>query len=327
MSNIKLFTIIYIINYNYNGDKMKKILPFDCNPIVKTYPYFADYLGALKANGYEIDNILEHYFICINYIPFTGQVNFQHKASLRNSLKYHKYDVESIDIIDFVKTNIIKNNYITIVLNDNHFETKQKMGVHNWLLYGFDDEQETIYIAGYVAYENCAIYKSLTITFTELKNSIVKKLTKIEKRRISTNHIFKIPENINLCAINNYGYIKKLNFYFISLHVFKLLIFHNFIYAHLNFTPYKRDFLDLRDLRIIYEQSVVLKKVLSKRTCNSFDKELTELTELSKAILIEASIFHNNPNKSRKVKCAKSINRKIYKIYKIEKSLSKYIFK
>lgn len=95
---------------------MKKILPFDCNPIVKTYPYFADYLGALKANGYEIDNILEHYFICINYIPFTGQVNFQHKASLRNSLKYHKYDVESIDIIDFVKTNIIKNNCFRFLL-------------------------------------------------------------------------------------------------------------------------------------------------------------------------------------------------------------------
>lgn len=306
---------------------MQKILPFDKKPIVKTYPYFANYLGSIKANGYEIENILEHNFMFLNYIPFTGQVNFQHKASLRNSLKFHQYDVGSIDIIDFVKRNINKNNYIEIVLNDNYFETKQKLGSHNWLLYGYDDDKKTVEIIGYIIEGNCGNYESLTITFSELEKSVVRTLTKRQKKRISTNLIFNIPKNYELPKETKYGFLKKANFRLISLNVFKLLIAHNFIFSYFKLHPYKRSFLDLRDLRIIYEQSMVFRNVLLKKHPNGFESDLETLIELSESILNEAGIYLYNVNNKKRTEIVSSINKKIYNIYIIEKKLFKYIYK
>lgn len=307
---------------------MKKVLPFSSDLQIKTYSYFADYLGVLKANGYEIDNLLEQHFLFMSYIPFTGQVNFQCKGSLKQRMEYKNFDVNSIDVLDFIKNSIINNNYVVIFLNDNYFNInlKQNLGVHNWLVYGFDDENEKVYIAGYIFNNNCGNYKELTISYTEFINSIAKKLTSIEKNRISANHIFSIPKNININIKSTYGYMKKFNFYFISLNVLKLLIFHNFIFSHLKLSPYKREFIDLRDLRIIYEQSIAFKSTLLKRNNNVLNKELNYLTRLSKSILLEAAVYHYKPNRKSKVECAKTINKKIKEIYKIEKDLSKYIF-
>lgn len=307
---------------------MKKILPFSSDLPIKTYSYFADYLGVLKANGYEIDNLLEQHFLFMSYIPFTGQVNFQCKESLKQRMEYKKFDVNSIDALDFIKKTIINNNYVVIFLNDNYFNMnlKQNLGVHNWLVYGFDDENEKVYIAGYIFNNNCGNYKKLTISYSEFINSIAKKLTSIEKNRISANHIFSIPKNININKKSTYGYIKKFNFYFISLNVLKLLIFHNFIFSHLKLSPYKREFIDLRDLRIVYEQSIVFKNTLLKRNYNVLNKELNNLTRLSESILLEAAVYHYKPNRKSKVECAKTINKKIKEIYKIEKDLGKYIF-
>lgn len=79
-------------------------------------------------------------------------------------------------------------------------------------------------------------------------------------------------------------------------------------------------------MRIIYEQSIAFKSTLLKRNNNVLNKKLNYLTRLSKSILLEAAVYHYKPNRKSKVECAKTINKKIKEIYKIEKDLSKYIF-
>lgn len=308
---------------------MKKVLLFDCDIPIKTYSYFIDYLGVLKANGYEIDDIVESCFLFLDFIPFTGQVNFQHKDRLKYFMKPKDFNVKKIgNVLSFVKENIVKNNYIVIFLNDNYFniKLKQTTGVHNWLIYGFDDEKEEIYIAGYIFDRNCGEYKTLKISYCELQNSIVENLTLIEKNRISANHIFSIPDDIQTQTKNRCRCIKKLKFNVISLNVFVLLILHNYIFSRIKIRPYKRCFLDLRDLRIIYEQTYAFKKVLLNKNYGEYQAVLDELTNLSEAILMEASVFHYQSNGRSKTECVVSINKKLYKIYKIEKALSKIIF-
>lgn len=307
---------------------MEKILPFNSNSPIKTYSYFADYLGVLLANNYRIDNVLEQHFLFMNYIPFTGQVNFQFKKSLKSRFEYEKFDVGTIDALPFVKNNIINNKYVVILLDDNflNVNSKHKIGVHNWLIYGFSDEKERIYIAGYVFNNNCGTYTETSISYTELISSVARKLTSIEKNRISANNVFSIPQKLNINTKVKYGLIKKFNFYFIHLNVLKFLIVHNYIFSHFNFNPYKRKFLDLRDLRIIYEQTMVFKDILLKKNDSVFDDELNTLVNLSESVLLEAAVFHCKPNRKSKVESAKNINKKIKGIYKIEKNLSKYIF-
>ena len=62
---------------------MKKELPFNENPYIKTYPYFANYIGILDANNIEYKHIIMNNFIFLKYIPITGQVNFFNKAILK----------------------------------------------------------------------------------------------------------------------------------------------------------------------------------------------------------------------------------------------------
>ena len=306
---------------------MKKILAFNSDSPVKTYSYFADYIGVLLANNYKIDNVLEKHFMFLNYIPFTGQVNFQLKKSLKSRFNYEKFNVNSIEVLKFVKNNIINDKYVVILLDDAflNLNLNHKIGVHNWLIYGFSDEEEKIYLAGYVFNNNCGIYKKISISYKELIESVAKKLTTIEKNRISANLTFSIPKNFNTNKKIKYGCIKRLDFYIIHLNVFRFLMVHNYIFSLMSIRPYKRNFLDLRDLRILHEQTIVFKEILSKKSEKIFDDKLNTLVKLSEAILFEAAVFHYNPGKKNKVKKAKSINKKLKKIYNIEKQLGKYI--
>lgn len=306
---------------------MKKILPFCTNPPVKSYSYFADYLGVLMANNYEIDTILESRFLFLNYIPFTGQVNFQKKAKLKKQMNYKSFDIENINILNFVKANICSNKYIVTFLNDYYFNAKlkQNIGVHNWLIYGFDDEKEKIYIAGYIFNNNCGTYETLTISYSELNKSFVRSLSQIEKKRISSNHIFSVYSDNALYNTSKTHFARKIFFNISIIFVLKSLIIHNYIFSYVNFTPYKRDFLDLRDLRIVFEQCNVFTHLLSKKS-NKYLNELYELTDSANAMLLQAGLYHYKRIPHMKKNIRKSINKKLKKIISIETKLCKYLF-
>lgn len=299
----------------------KKELPFVENPQIKTYPYFSNYLGVLEVYNCDVKNIIRNNFLLLNYVPFTGQVNFQSKKNLKKFMVTETYDINSIsdaEIINFIKYNINLNKYIVMYLNDKYFgkEFKEFLGVHNWLILGYDDENELITIYGYVLENNCNVYKKLKIPYKNFKVSVVRNINIHKKRRISNNHIFYpsseiLQKNISKKKVN------KINFLFISCSSILFLIIHNYIFARLKITPYKRKFIDLRDLRIIYEQVAVFINYFDNLS-NELEKKLCGHTQ---NMMYMATKYNIDRNKYTKQEIAHLVNLELFQIWKLQKKV------
>lgn len=298
---------------------MIKKLPFNNNSLIKTYPYFADYLGILDGCNINTDEFIINNFLSMNYIPVTGQVNFSKKTSLKNLFIIENFDVESSNIIAFIKENINQNRYVIILLNDNNFERKMEhpLGIHSWLVYGYNDAEKIFNVCGYIIENGCNIYKKIELRYDELRKSYPKHLTYIEKNRISSNQTCEVPNNI--IEKNNKNIPKKVSVCFNLLIkntlILLMLRIHNCFFSKMKIKPYKRNFLDLRDLRIFYEHSIAVDLYLKY---NEFDSlyESNENIKLTQNNLIIATKFRLLKNKLNKKDYSKKINNNLKKINK-----------
>lgn len=303
---------------------MKKILAFDFNPIIKTYGYFAYYFGMLKAYRNDIYPIISKYFLLLDFIPFTGQVNFQKKAKLKKYYYAKHLIYNTSNITRTIEQHIDNDEYVVITLNDKEFGVPlyKYKGNHDWMIYGYDQEKQIFYLAGYLYNKKYNMFGKLEITYANLVKAIPTKLTSIQKHRISFDHCFSYRKWNEPCQKINFIFL--LNFLFIHLNVFPFLIIHNYLYAFTHKQPYKRKFLDLRDIRIIYEQTKAYSLFIKINIKNSnVLKQLQGLEHHSENVLNIASKYHllDSHLIKFKISTAKQVNRHIKIIYLLELKL------
>ncbi len=312
-----------------NENKQKKVLPLDTDVLVKTYAYFGDYLSILKGNGYDYEKILFDCFLKMDYIPLTGQVNFQNKKKLKSLMEVENINCNKNQIINYVMDSINNDYYVHIFMDDNKFsDNTYNLGVHNWMVYGYDQEKDKIYLLGFIFEAHFLTYKKIELNYETFENAVVLELNSAQKRRISNNQISKIPDNFIYNSKNSKlkKYLNIVNFFLIHLNVFSFLTFHNFMFSFLGFNPYKRRFLDLRDIRIVYEQILVFSKFINKYSFNDEHKEqLDTIKKLGENTLNIAAKYHFKENKSEKRKFSKSVNKNLYKIKYYENLLFKSV--
>lgn len=310
---------------------MKKELPFNENPYIKTYPYFANYIGILDANNIEYKHIIMNNFIFLKYIPITGQVNFFNKAILKKIFITEPFTYNISNVMNLIEESINNYKYIIICLDDTKLglNTNEFLGVHNWIVYGYDDNKQQIKIFGYVRKKGCNYCKSMTISYTVFIKALPNLITKAQKKRISFNHICTLPQQISYsrhCLARNHLAVATY-FIFVNCCIFLLLRVHNFVFSKIHIKPYKRDYLDLRDLRIIYEHSLALKEY-SFFNKNLQINEIAELIEKeSKLLLTIASKYHYKNDLQNKNKYRISVNKAIKTISKLEQKLAFNIIK
>lgn len=301
---------------------MNKFLSYKNEPIIKTYPYYGNYLGVLEAHEYDVGTLLLKYFMKLTYIPITGQVNFRNKKKLKNLFNFESFNVSKSELLQFTRESISNDYYVVICLDDRCFNLNLSnyKKVHNWLVVGIDELNKKIKLIGYMIMHGCNTYQELYVSFDEYINAYSESVSYIQKRRISFNHRFKVtPETtkrINSCRFTKFNMIESLLYsYFINCAIYDFLGRHILFYSHLSFEPYKRGFLDMRDLRILYENSMVFNTFLSNYACH-FEKEIKEICNANEQILMIAAKYNVRGEPGSKSKYAKKILPLLAKIRK-----------
>lgn len=175
---------------------MEKVkLPFDNNPILKTYHNVAHPLGIL--GGILPDKEKWFPWLCQKYInccfTTTPEFKFDVYASDRFFLADQVFKAIEIAfpcngmndiILDFFNWNeenfifVLKNYlcrglYIRGNYNEKYISSKDAYGkydyVHDYLIYGFDDEKNSFYSVGYT---HNKVYEEFHIPYEEFQNSI-----------------------------------------------------------------------------------------------------------------------------------------------------------
>lgn len=157
---------------------MKKILPFSDKPFIKTYPYIAFYLGILEGNGINLSHFLiknfTHTFLFNGKLDFVTSGFFQKKHF---HFKYNRFLIKT-NIENIIKE-IQKNHYVIVILNEKYI-TNPLVSVdfdfpHDWLIYGYDREEEFFYCAGYHG-KNFYLrkYGTVKISFSEVQKALKK---------------------------------------------------------------------------------------------------------------------------------------------------------
>lgn len=181
---------------------MKKILPIDINPIIKTYGAVGSYLGILNASGFNTNGILLNHYIDLFYAK--KSVGFTELDYIRNK-KFERRDFlfSESNIISKVKSEINNNHYVLLILNelfvDNSKIHRDYSYCHDWLVYGYDDERSVFKVVGYYGSDKLPrVYGTVDITYTDLRNGAFNALKE--------KHIYK-----NTSLDNNVLWIKKTN--------------------------------------------------------------------------------------------------------------------
>lgn len=208
---------------------MKKVLPVH-EPLIKSFPWDAHLLSI-------IGNCEEEYnWIMHNYIDFFA-INTQNgiylnfcKKSYWNSCPFLVQDsvnrkiIEScnINIIEFIEKCIREDFYLSFFVSQASIPLYIAAGVHEPLIYGFDNTKKNIYIAdffdGHYTFGLCT-YEQLTDGYQKLRdeNNVWKSTIQLMNKNQGRQDRYKplstmsSPTRNTLCrSLNNYLYSKSL---------------------------------------------------------------------------------------------------------------------
>lgn len=121
------------------GVKIKKTLPLDTNPMIKTYPSVGNYLGILNGCGYDTMGILfKHY---LDYYYAKGSVTFLQLNYIRlKKFKRIPFTYSDDNFIQQVQKNLEDGRYLLLILNEHFVEDSRihtsVVHYHDWLIYG-----------------------------------------------------------------------------------------------------------------------------------------------------------------------------------------------
>ena len=289
---------------------MKKILPFCDNPIIKTYPYIAFYLGILEGNGIDITNLIIKEFS--NVFFFRGKLDFTASGFFHK--KYFHFRPNRF----FIKNNIEnliceinKERYVVVILNEKYINTVNVDFPHDWLIYGYDNEEKVFYCAGYVESFGLRRYEAIKLSYAEIAEALKKcpifnGYTFTSKDTHST-WIRKTP-NIQIDSL----YVKNILYRFlnppivsiyyrpiINLDIKAMKLLKVSLNKKIkNWDKLKNKTLWTQSYRILYENIDVLNLICKNYIDNAkINEELNELSLKSYSLLLLVGKYNLNPKK------------------------------
>lgn len=163
---------------------MRKILPFEINPYAKSYYLHAFTLGIIQASGKDIMPWLMTDFFNFQYTKDADGmfiINTDDAWSINKKIIYPQQIVmfsnniceDNFDILKIIKNMINKRAYVYGFFNECYIPNTlayQRFNFdHDYLIYGYDDEEKMFYAAGYNKHKEYLSYK---ISYTDYLNSI-----------------------------------------------------------------------------------------------------------------------------------------------------------
>lgn len=258
---------------------MKNILPFNDDPIIKTYPNIAFYLGILEGSNLNVENIVISEFS--NLFFFNKRMDFISTGYFQKKLFKNKY--KKIRIHNSI-SNIIKEidnyNYVVVILNEKYISNKEIPSknnyYHDWLIYGYDLDNKVFYCAGYYGEQmRLRKYGTIMISFNDVSISLKHSWFNRFCFSSKDTHTIKIKQNLKIKE-NTFSdiYTEFLNPKFLVLYyrpvinvgIKSLLKFSKMLTKYISNWDYLADKrVRLQSFRIIYEHTKVL-LIASERT-------------------------------------------------------------
>ena len=160
---------------------MKKILKFDSNAKLISFPFYADYLGVLQAYNYNVDDILVNNLLTMYYSPKIQQIGFRNFKCLQKLMKIEALFLDNNVPIESIKNYIDNNKYVEIILNGKYlpFVNVDKDKFHDWLIIGYDDDEKRFIGYGYTkSKEGVNRYSKVFINYADFVSAIPAKTIK-----------------------------------------------------------------------------------------------------------------------------------------------------
>lgn len=302
----------------------KKVLPLNKDPLIKTYPYNAFYLGILEANGFDISNILINEFFNLHYYSYKGgHIDFCGSGYIEKHRFITKYDIKLKTVsIGQIKNKIDNNFYLMVNLNEKYLGISEIQWdwdrCHDWLVYGYDDLKNEFYCCGYINKKGIGeYYGTIKVKYYNLIASIKKvpkSFTRFRPRKLQ-NHSLKInPTYLEKCTSNE-QLLRKLKQFYKP----KTILFHHRLFLHndanginLFIKSFKREHINiydnnespsndklyLQEIRNLYEHKKIIKLVLERiGCCQEIISEQEHLIKKAYNNLISCAKYNVKPKK------------------------------
>ena len=240
---------------------MKKILKFDSNAKLISFPFYADYLGVLQAYNYNVDDILVNNLLTMYYSPKIQQIGFRNFKCLQKLMKIEALFLDNNVPIESIKNYIDNNKYVEIILNGKYlpFVNVDKDKFHDWLIIGYDDEEKRFIGYGYTkSKEGVNRYSKVFINYADFVSAIPAKTIKTGfENNIMYNHVFQIDTNKLNERVNKNKIRRILALYIIPFPptFFNILVFKRYESYLKNHNVEK---VDLKNFLTLYEHSKIL---------------------------------------------------------------------
>ena len=309
---------------------MKRILPFDTNVELKSYPYYSNYLSILKSKNIPINMELFCKTYELKYVFLKGQVKGKENDYFKNKFEIAEFQLPMQDLITYICNAIDNNKYVCIVLNFRGIKISNKgytnNDFHTWLIYGYDNSKKIFYMAGYLSKIGFPYYNSFNVSFEEVINSQpnMNEITGYEKN-LMDNHLISLNtynvKNVSKEEILNYikRYNKVQQNIFSNRNTYKWLIIHIKLGNAINKTLNDRNLLDCRDYITIKEHFLSLNKMMKALNIELFNDKIVELLNIADAMVLLSVKY--SLDKKRKNKICNSMCKQLKIIMKKEKLL------
>ena len=201
-------------------------LPIELNPKIKSYQYVAFPMSIIEANGkeniipwlctkcikccFDMEPRQNRFLICLNdsYGKTDNILKHQHISMDKST-----YKAIGINYVEFLKTLISDENYITGYCNERYISSKAAYEkhdyMHDYLIYGYDEIESIFYSLGYT---NSMHYEEYKIPYNDFVNSIL--FTNTDQIEFNA---WKYNKNNNY-SLNLNNVIKDLEEYALSIY-------------------------------------------------------------------------------------------------------------
>lgn len=196
---------------------MSVILPYTTDVPLKAFSYYSAYLGILKARNINVDILLLNHFITLNFCHIDGFISFLEERKLFDLFIRKKFSYTLTDINTFLKTQINNNAYVLIDINHRFISSLDSHNnfTHEFIVYGYDDEQKCFLSAGYVWNQQikALVFRTVIIPYNEMDKAY--KHSKTNSKRKHKNYVLILKPIKHRNTLN----LRKLKFdMFIYIH-------------------------------------------------------------------------------------------------------------
>ena len=288
--------------------KRKVILPFETNSYQITYHYVAFPMGIIQANA-KIDLTPWLCGHAINYSFLLEDNGTRLNVGLRDisgmdvglmfrqtlHMKHTIFEQWGIsDYIELIKRMTAQRWYTKGIYNEEHVETKSAYHKyrfeHDYLIIGYDDDEQVFYSAGYVANNQFKIYKIPYDDMNLALNTIRSKKRKFEFYKFNDKAQISYDFNIILSDLSDYIRSERLGMPPRAKKIYGLDAM-MMTADYLIYTAENNKYLDIRCTKGIFEHKVLM----HLRVVDFLKKGFIYSSELEKAaqdVLKEARIIH-----------------------------------